>query len=440
MPRTEASIPFGTELLPKAPPDLPTVDLARYGYVEEEYAISGIANTYSEDGTQIVKANLPYKTRLLIRRPKDPAKWSGDVQLGPFRDVTELSENWNFAWPYFVRHGDIWIGFTMAGANVAGMLKKFDPVRYARIDIPDDAIRMDLLAQVAWMAKSADGLLAQLGYPIQKAKVFSSGWSLVGNLQVHFINGGHHDRARTPDGGPVIDGYIPGIGMAALLRHPKDAPVIRVQSETEFHGLFDRYGSGDEVAIRQPDSDKPDDRFRFYELAGTAHADFADNFLKNIPVFQLTHDLKEMPCNSPRDTRSGKRAFARAAYANLSKWVRSGAAPPPASDRWIALNADGSIKRDEHGNTVGGVQPYWIAVPTSVFVVRRLDAATDPCSVFGTERPFPAPEFGRLYGDGQAYLNKVKAHLSELVRDRYMLEEDVPAEIERARQDVPGAQ
>src|SRR5262249_34909047 len=156
---------------------------------------------------------------------------------GPFRDVTELSENWNFAWPYFVRHGDIWIGFTIAGANVAGMLKKFDPVRYAEIEIPDDAIRMDLLGQVAWMAQSPDGLLAHLGYPIQKAKVFSSGWSLVGNLQVHFINGGHHDRVRTPDGGPVIDGYIPGIAMAALSRHPKDAPVIRVQSETEFHGL-----------------------------------------------------------------------------------------------------------------------------------------------------------------------------------------------------------
>jgi hypothetical protein len=72
-------------------------------------------------------------------------------------------------------------------------------------------------------------------------------------------------------------------------------------------------------------------------------------------------------------------------------------------------------------------------------MVRPLDAAADPCSVFGTERPFPAQEFDRLYGDGQGYLDKVKAHLSELVQERYMLEEDVPADIERARQDLPGA-
>src|SRR5262245_11162997 len=48
------------------------VDLAKIGYVEEEYIVSGAANVYrwNTDGSVSVKTpNAPYATRIILRRP-----------------------------------------------------------------------------------------------------------------------------------------------------------------------------------------------------------------------------------------------------------------------------------------------------------------------------------------------------------------------------------
>lgn len=52
------------------------VDLAASGYVEEEFFVSGTANVYGwpEAGTlAILTTGAPYTTRILVRRPADPA-------------------------------------------------------------------------------------------------------------------------------------------------------------------------------------------------------------------------------------------------------------------------------------------------------------------------------------------------------------------------------
>src|SRR5688572_16367705 len=54
------------------------LDLAKAGYVEEEFIISGNANVYdwATDGTLSVKTpNAPYATRILVRRPATPARF-----------------------------------------------------------------------------------------------------------------------------------------------------------------------------------------------------------------------------------------------------------------------------------------------------------------------------------------------------------------------------
>src|SRR5688572_16323532 len=58
------------------------VDLAKAGYVEEEFLISGRANVYDwgPDGKAIVKTpNAPYTTRILLRRPATAQRFSGNV-------------------------------------------------------------------------------------------------------------------------------------------------------------------------------------------------------------------------------------------------------------------------------------------------------------------------------------------------------------------------
>src|SRR5687767_5992569 len=58
------------------------VDLQKVGYVEEEFLVSGTANVYDwvADGSVRVKTpNAPYTTRILIRRPANAARFSGNV-------------------------------------------------------------------------------------------------------------------------------------------------------------------------------------------------------------------------------------------------------------------------------------------------------------------------------------------------------------------------
>ncbi len=89
------------------------VDLAKLSYVEEEFVISGTANVYNRgtDGSLTVKtANAPYTTRILVRRPANGAKFSGNVIVEPLENTRRF--DWAFLWAishdYLTEHGDAW--------------------------------------------------------------------------------------------------------------------------------------------------------------------------------------------------------------------------------------------------------------------------------------------------------------------------------------------
>lgn len=432
MPRTDKSIPLGTVILPGAPANVATTDLAKLGYVEEEYLLKGTANIYSPDGLQLVKPAVPYVTRMLLVRPADRRKWSGDIQLSALRNGREWSEGWELAREYMLDHGDIWVGLTVSNENVSRYHNVFDKARYADLRVPEDGFRYDLMTQVAWLLRSPDGLLAKIGFTRPDVKVISSGWSMNGSLQVALINGGHHARARTPAGGPVIDGYIPGITNAVLQQLPADAAVLRMNSETEV------LRGKQALAIRRPDSNSPDARFRLYELASTVHGGREMSYLKPPAYYQVNGAGGPNKCMPlPVDTRGGKRHFAAAAYANMSDWLRKNIPPPPG--RVIELDSEGNILRDADGFARGGLRPYWTAVPTS-----RIEVMTRPqpqggmgqaCSSYGGEERFPADRLKQFYPKTKTYVDKVTGYVDGLVRERYLRAVDAARDRERAKQD-----
>ena len=56
--------------------------LSEIGYTEEEYFLSGTANVYEEgenNRPEIIFRDAPYTTRVLIRRPADKSRFSGNV-------------------------------------------------------------------------------------------------------------------------------------------------------------------------------------------------------------------------------------------------------------------------------------------------------------------------------------------------------------------------
>src|SRR5947209_16934358 len=72
LPETASTYAWGA-----AAHGLTPIDLAHYHYVEQEYLLKGRANVYSgTTGEPLsVKARGPYVTRILIRRPADPAQF-----------------------------------------------------------------------------------------------------------------------------------------------------------------------------------------------------------------------------------------------------------------------------------------------------------------------------------------------------------------------------
>ena len=131
---TADSYPFGAANRTIAPQDL-----AGVGYVEEEYLVSGLANVYDFDanGKVVVKTpHAPYTTRLLVRRPVSPQKFSGTVVVELLNPTAmyDLDFQWQYAGEYFMEHGDAWVGITSKPVT-AKALKIFDPGRYGAVSM-----------------------------------------------------------------------------------------------------------------------------------------------------------------------------------------------------------------------------------------------------------------------------------------------------------------
>src|SRR5713226_8779705 len=119
------------------------VDLEKLGYIEEEFFISGAANVYDwnvDASLSVRTANAPYTTRILLRRPANPARLSGTVVVEPLNNARAY--DWAFVWAYsygyFAEHGDAWIGVTHMPAAIAA-LKKFNATRYAPLSMSNPA-------------------------------------------------------------------------------------------------------------------------------------------------------------------------------------------------------------------------------------------------------------------------------------------------------------
>lgn len=118
------SIPTVTGPIPVTPDSYPLmasaklqtlVDLPKLGYVEEELFVSGRANVYdwAADGTLSVKTPAaPYTTRIMLRRPADPRRFSGNViiEIGNVGRGYDFSFTWGVWHDSFMENGDAWGG------------------------------------------------------------------------------------------------------------------------------------------------------------------------------------------------------------------------------------------------------------------------------------------------------------------------------------------
>jgi hypothetical protein len=379
------------------------------GYIETEYLLSGIANTYTGPATgpaTVASSGHRYVTRVLARYPKQLARFSGRVLVEPFNTTYGIDRDplWLHTATLLQAQGDAWIGISVRAWS-SEELKRRDPVRYADLDIGSNDLVWDLLRTIGTLAKQGPVQHVYLGGYSQSSLDTATFAAAFGAVYDGFFPTAHA-ASLTPltlgDGLPRFE-YAP-MPTAGV-------PVIEVQPQSDVEGFgFAEFVNPGSASVRRPDSDAAGDRFRLYEIAGAPHA---------AQIIGCDGDGSSFPMA----------AFVRAALRNLFRWVEDDITPPTAPR--IELEIDEVVARaavDRFGNALGGAPSPLLDVPLS-----RYEAHSTPgpvCALAGREVPLPREVLANRYGDLQTYLAEFTISLDEVIQAGFLLEDDRAAILE----------
>ena len=338
-----------------------------FPYITEEYFVSGIAN------------DLPYTTRIIVRRPQRVGRFSGTVVAEALHSG---GRSLIFEWSRvsILTRGHIFVEIVHSPGNIA-LLQAFNAERYASLNISNGQTN-EIIAQVGRLIKSDARPFRR--YRVQRTTLMGTSASS-GTVRSYLSA---HALLRLPDDSPIFDGFLLTSTNGNTPLPIVDVPMIQMPTQTEVVTWAE---AG--IAYRRPDSDDPGNRFRIFEVAGMPH-----NNARDIP-FSLTD-----PCTLPiTDFPAG--AFTALGLNYLIEWIADGIAPPHAP--YIEVDQDPSndgsfLALDEFGNARGGVRNVWVDVPIAtygVFGVGKVATSDRLCLLIGTEVPFADETLSALYRD-----------------------------------------
>jgi hypothetical protein len=412
-------------------------------YREAEHLLSGTAAVYAGPVTGPVteeRAGHEYTTRVLVRAPKDAVDFSGSVWIEPFNTSggAEADVVWSSLAPLIASRGDAWVGVTVR-ADQEKRLQEFDPVRYADLDLAQNAYSWDVLRQLGTLVKANDADSPLADVDVEHA--YLGGYSQSAVDTATFATA-FNESTRLADGAAVYDGYLIGARESNLSPlqsgdtiipqferaplPPVDVPVMNVEPQTDVEGFAvevptalarqEGLAGADEIdtptftyvnvggaKVRRADADADNDRYRLYEIPGAPHAGNGDS------------------CDGTSTFPT--RSFTRAAAAHLARWAEDDVAPPKAARIELATLDDVSVTaNDEYGNARGGVRSPFVDAP-----LFRYEVHTGPgpfCILSGTETPLDAGLLERLYRDADGYMTAFTASLDETIEAGFLLELD----------------
>lgn len=457
------------------------IDLGAYGYTEKEFFQSGAANIYDLDpATQravLRSGGNPYTTRLLVRYPKDPAKFSGRVYVEILNASNnyDIENTWRRSWQYMMGKGDAFVGIT-SKAVTANALKKFDAIRYADINwkvngADENGLFWDMLSQLAIHLRQPDVKI--LG-SLKPRYVYLTGESQSGFYMNTYLTA-FSDRVERagPNGTPLFDGYLNGVGPGfTFLRSESAPPYVSVptnlwqptkvphivymgEGESRFYDNLKDGVPGLFPPIlpytRRADSDLPADKFRFYEYAGSTHTDPISKVLPiNSEIVKAGGAARSKPAYYFDPTTGIQQEhndlqlteFVHAMWESVHSWAAAGTPAPAASPNWMLYNVTTSStgqplydpKRDALGNALGAVRSPLIEAPLYRFYGNGqtgVDAAGKPTyniGSWGSMGKLPDATVNGLYGGSCAtYLGKFNAAADAAVAGRYLNQADADA-------------
>ena len=429
----------------------PLFDLAKNGYVEQEFFLTGDATTYrpvagsdwGRDGSWQAepKGTLPFKTRFLVYRPSDPKRFNGTVVVC-WNNVTAGYELFHGESPEILEGGYAYVGASVQRAGVHGFpqnpqgLLAWDPERYGELSIPSDEASYDVFAQVGRAVgaqRDRSGVDPLGGLDVKK--VIAIGASQSAARLATYVNA-VHPLARVFDGfmlqiyfgsGALLEGdriLIPSERPVAM-RMPRgtnllrelDVPVMVVNSELEAIGC---------LRVRQPDTQ----RYVNWESAGTTHVAVQSQVVRNHKYEREFGVVPELPQTMNRIPLT---PYYDAALHHLKRWVDGGAPAP--SQPLLEFSGDPQeVVRDEHGIARGGIRFPQADVPvatnTSTPVTNDFSG-----SLRGGNHAFGAAKLDALYGSEAKYLARFKEAAERAVRAGVLLPRDLAPTCEEAAEE-----
>ena len=420
-------------------------DLKSHGYVEEEFFISGTANSYNtpsgETGT-VIDRDHKYKTRVVVRRPVSPARFNGTV-IVEWNNVTaghDLDIDWYQAHDYWIRSGYVYIGVTPQRIGVEA-LKVWNKDRYGSLDvtadgtITNDALSFDIFADAGRIVKTGGTDL--LG-GLKPKYVFATGHSQSASRLATYLNSVHPLS-------PVFDAVVVH-GGGGKIRTDISIKVWKLLSETDV--------INNQAANRQPDTSN----FRSWEVAGDSHVDSQFRASSSAlgqrdgnPVAPgatpgraagsaapIPARTSGNPCEAPPYSHVPFYQVMDAAFDHLQHWVKDGTLPPTAPPIEVSsIGPPAVIARDKNGNSAGGgIRLAEIAVPTGVNTGQN--SGVGFCRLYGSHLDFEPATLQTLYPTHADYVAKVKDVTERNLKAGYILRPEADATIAAAEHSAIG--
>ncbi len=389
-------------------------DISEIGYLEEEYFVSGTAQSSSGGPAA------PYTTRVIVRRPADAAAFNGTVVLdwvnvtAQFENAVQTLEVHEF----FHREGYAYVHMSAQAAGLCctpGLTPQaWDPVRYADLSHPGDDYAYDMVSQIAAGFKFPGKVNPMGGLVVEK--LIAVGQSQSASRLYGYVN----EVQATAN---VIDGFLIQAGGGKDYGDASPAPVI--------HLLGDR-----EADLVEPTTDK---NYRLWEVAGAPHQNFwvgehqvfgqSGRVTLHIPKQPMSadEDLHQTTANYGEQPEPGAAACilagslfptryaVAAAIHQLNNWVRGGATPPQ-PPRYEFTTGE-TLAVDELGNALGGLRYPVIDVPVARYL-------SDSCDLGGITVPLSDLELLQRYPSHADYRCQMQAATQRTVAAGFLLPAD----------------
>jgi hypothetical protein len=372
--------------------------MEEFDYVMEEYFFTGTSPAYT--------------TRMVVRRPRDPAAFSGTV-FAEWYNVSggiDFAVMWADSREYFMREGHVFVGVSaqLVGADT---LKNTEQIaeRYAAIDHPGDTAADAIFSQAGVALRTQSETLLGPCMPVHT--LLAIGQSQSSARLTSYVNN-THASAR------VFDGFLLHSGGEPSSNDP-GVPVFVVLTMTEGNGRLD---------------DGPN--LVKWNVAGATHNGERVTSRGAEAASIIGLDAGELTrCMNPLNQYPSYRVY-NAALDSLMRWVRDGE-KPPAGPRFDMSGS--GLALDEHGNALGGVRTPDIDVPIATYDLENGPA--DPfnvigflaCGLGGNTVYFNEAKLLQLYPTHEDYVAQYTAAADEALAAGYLLQADYDEAVMQAQ-------